>query len=752
MSQQKTSTTTSQKTQEAQIVLVQDFDYLTNRMVDITKTLFPENPNALVVFKNGLELADTLKSSPPKQQKPPSLYILDVGGCGHLSADKILSDHATYYPTHPMPTIIYLSQQRSNALLESVKLDHKYPDVTFGFSSISEIDAIHHHLYPETIPSTTVPATDGLRVFLNKTRDIKLPMTISEYCQQGDIKDLKHAKQRDIFSRLFSKEITEEEAINLARKSAMMHADMIMNGLFALNNGMKHDERFHIGTKMSAIGPAIFCIADIEKHTKNDKKPILITRQYTPELATLVSQQKIAGVMTTGTYLAAHMGLICDAYDVAGLFGHAKDLDSLTIEFDEAVKNNGHNFYPNDADISIGRRTIKAGQDIAIVNGCYDKGLVVDPLKIKALQQQAINGKTKDILNTYSQTQALNSAFHNYFGQRSFQASLNISRDDCPYLKSHNDIGLVRTEHIAQNNSEQYTALKQYILSPTPVNLTLLIEQMQISYQKIFDSREFLRHTRFRLFDLNIKEIFNQDELKEFQKIYGSIDDVKGMDALTLWPDLYEAQMNVICNLHQVERGALMRTIEVMMPSLQSGQEVQYVKNIYEKASQNRQKNCSKKHIQFGTMIENMSILKDTDMIIKLCDFVSFGTNDLTQDMTGIKRGDIMAREAYTKEHGFDPFIVATRDMLLLMKDFCNAARYHCKVSACGDHAVDIKSAVTMIACGISRFSVAPNARNLHALPTLVHYHLYDRLIAQEKTREPSNQRRKTRSRRTEPS
>ncbi len=733
----------SQENTSTQIVLVQDHDYLTNRLVDIADALFPENPDALIAFENRFGLTDILKESRSKKQAPPKLYLLDVGGCGHVSADKILADHQEHYANHPMPTIIYLSLERHNAVVESVKLMAKCPDVVFGFSSVSEVDTIHHHLYPETIPSKTIPASDGLRIFLNETFDTDFPLTINEYNQRDDMESLKQAKQSNIFSRLSNKEITTAQAIDLARNDAMMHANMAMQGLFTLDDRLDYDERFHVGTKMSAMGPAIFSPSDIEKYTQGDKKPILITRQYTPALARLVSDQKIAGVITTGTYLAAHMGLICDSYNVAGLFGHAKDKASLREGFEEAVKGKRGNFYKNQTTISLGDHTIRKGQDVAIVNKEYKKGLIVNPNKIKELHQQALSSDKKNKVTAYSQSTELKNAFARYFGRKSLRVELNISRDDCPYLEGNHDVGLVRTEHIAQNNVKQFVALKQYILSPSPKTLEALTIQMQISYQKIFDSASFLRRTRFRLFDLNIKELFNQGELEEFQQVYGSINDIKGMDALTIWPDLYEAQMNIICNLSQVARGDSAKTIEVMMPNLKSAQDVQHVKNIYDKAFQERKNNSTKATFKFGTMIENRALLKDRDELMKICDFFSFGTNDLTQDITGIKRGDITAREAYKKQHGFDPFIVAPRELLLIIKDFCHVTRYTHAVTVCGDHATDIKSAARMLACGVDGFSVAPNARNLYALPTLAHYHLYDRLVAQEQAKENARKAKK---------
>ncbi len=101
-----------------------------------------------------------------------------------------------------------------------------------------------------------------------------------------------------------------------------------------------------------------------------------------------------------------------------------------------------------------------------------------------------------------------------------------------------------------------------------------------------------------------------------------------------------------------------------------------------------------------GAMIELPSTVYMIDEIVENADFISIGTNDLTQYILGIDRTNEKVSDLYIPHH---PSV-----MRALSKIAASASAHHCPVSVCGDTAADPDMLEFFVGLGIYSFSMDP--------------------------------------------
>jgi len=103
---------------------------------------------------------------------------------------------------------------------------------------------------------------------------------------------------------------------------------------------------------------------------------------------------------------------------------------------------------------------------------------------------------------------------------------------------------------------------------------------------------------------------------------------------------------------------------------------------------------------KIGAMIELPSIVYMIDEITKIADFISIGTNDLTQYILGIDRTNDKVSDLYIPHH---PSVLRA-----ISKVAESALSNKCPISVCGDTAADPDMLEFFIGLGIRSFSVDP--------------------------------------------
>ena len=105
--------------------------------------------------------------------------------------------------------------------------------------------------------------------------------------------------------------------------------------------------------------------------------------------------------------------------------------------------------------------------------------------------------------------------------------------------------------------------------------------------------------------------------------------------------------------------------------------------------------------LRFGTMIEVPAAALKIEAFLPYVDFVSIGTNDLTQYTLAAERGNAAVASL---SDALDPGV------LRLVDHVCRAARGHVDVAVCGEAASDELAIPVLAGLGVRELSVSPTA------------------------------------------
>lgn len=222
-------------------------------------------------------------------------------------------------------------------------------------------------------------------------------------------------------------------------------------------------------------------------------------------------------------------------------------------------------------------------------------------------------------------------------------------------------VGLLRTEHMMLTTGIHP---KKYILEGNEGELVrVLVENIL----KVADSF-YPKPVWYRTLDA---------PTDEFQSLDGGEDEPYEHNPMLGWrgirreldePEILLAEFKAIKKLH--EQGYT--NIGIMLPLVQHPDELRQAKKIARQAGLKPQKN-----IQFGIMVETpAAALTIEDFIAEGIDFVSFGTNDLTQYTLAIDRNNENVADLYTESH---PAVLKLIERVIIE---CNKAGV--KTSICG--------------------------------------------------------------------
>lgn len=144
------------------------------------------------------------------------------------------------------------------------------------------------------------------------------------------------------------------------------------------------------------------------------------------------------------------------------------------------------------------------------------------------------------------------------------------------------------------------------------------------------------------------------------------------------------------------------RNIKFMIPMVSTLNEVKETKKIFIDIFEDmrKQKQDIAEHVDFGIMVETPSIALLIDKVVKYVDFVSLGTNDLTQYTIAVDRGNEKVQYLYSE---LNPAI------LRLIKYIVDAAnKAGVRVDVCGEMAGNEISLPLLLALGIRHLSMNP--------------------------------------------
>lgn len=160
--------------------------------------------------------------------------------------------------------------------------------------------------------------------------------------------------------------------------------------------------------------------------------------------------------------------------------------------------------------------------------------------------------------------------------------------------------------------------------------------------------------------------------------------------------ELYEVQLRALL------RASAYGNVKIMLPLVTTVTEIKRVRALLERIKDDlRNENISfNENIPVGVMIETPSAAVTADLLAKEADFFSIGTNDLTQYVMAVDRGNSKVSSLYSHYH---PAV------LRLIKHTVEAASSAgIPVGMCGEAAADKAFIPLLISFGLHEFSVSP--------------------------------------------
>ncbi len=141
--------------------------------------------------------------------------------------------------------------------------------------------------------------------------------------------------------------------------------------------------------------------------------------------------------------------------------------------------------------------------------------------------------------------------------------------------------------------------------------------------------------------------------------------------------------------------------IKYMLPMITSKWEIERAREIFFEEFKKLRKSKELKRPDFGIMVEVPSIALTLDNLNGLIDFVSIGTNDLTQYTLAVDRKNTNVSYLYNHLH---PAV------LKLIRDTVQSSRgQHVQVGVCGEMASDPLGISILMGLGITEFSLTPS-------------------------------------------
>ena len=300
-------------------------------------------------------------------------------------------------------------------------------------------------------------------------------------------------------------------------------------------------------------------------------------------------------------------------------------------------------------------------------------------------------------------------------------------------------IGLARSEHMFFS-PERMVALRRVILSEDEDDrsraINGLVDFQTGDYSALFATMRG-RPVTVRLFDPPLHEFLprTDEEIDETAASLGlavralrlrleRIEEInpmlghRGVRLAITYPELLQMQVQALMAGVRAasEKQPEPVAVEVMVPFVSTATEVAWVRDrVNAIAANSGLLRTDRVRFSFGTMIELPRACLRAGDIANMVDFISFGTNDLTQTTFGISRDDAPAFLAAYQRKGVyerDPFVnideKGVGELISIAIERGRAANPKLKIGICGEHAGDPASLRFFSGLGVDYVSCSP--------------------------------------------
>ncbi len=168
----------------------------------------------------------------------------------------------------------------------------------------------------------------------------------------------------------------------------------------------------------------------------------------------------------------------------------------------------------------------------------------------------------------------------------------------------------------------------------------------------------------------------------------------RGIRILIDLPEILDAQVRAIIKANKLGN------IDILIPMIMSLEEIQNVRNTVNKhyAEMILEAGVQVEKPAVGAMIELPAAVELIEEITRCVDFISIGTNDLTQYTLAVDRNNVIVQDLFEKFH---PALIRQ-----LHRIIAAANNNHCKAMICGDMGSDPLALPFLLGCGLRTFSV----------------------------------------------
>lgn len=163
-------------------------------------------------------------------------------------------------------------------------------------------------------------------------------------------------------------------------------------------------------------------------------------------------------------------------------------------------------------------------------------------------------------------------------------------------------------------------------------------------------------------------------------------------------PEMFRTQIRAVL------RAAVTANLHLMIPLVTRLDEVERTREMISEEAERLESAgiAAAKSVPLGVMVETPAAAVMADRLVEISDFLSVGTNDLTQYTLVVDRGNARLADRFTPH---DPSVIR------LLKQVAEAARAAGKpASVCGEMASEPLSAFLLLGLGYETLSVAPPA------------------------------------------
>ena len=452
----------------------------------------------------------------------------------------------------------------------------------------------------------------------------------------------------------------------------------------------------------AAVGEIVFEASVAIKKAKDGVKTILVRHETSPE--DIEGMHYAEGVLTIRGGMTSHAAVVARGMGICCVSG----CSNMDIASDTLITSDG--------------KTLHAGDIISIdgsTGNVYEGSLELESIS----NNTAIN----ELLTMCDAIKNLG-VRANAYTKKDMEIAKNFGAEG---------IGLVRTEHMFFEK-ERIFKFRQMILADDKKTrlqaLVSLLPYQEKDFEELYRLNSGLPVV-IRYLDPPLHEFLPKEEreinelatalntpvaalklkiesLKEFNPMMGH----RGSRLDITYPEIAVMQTNAVitaaCN---VKKEGIEPVVEIMLPLIMDKKEFIYIKDIVEKEIKRvLEKKNMQINYQIGAMIEVPRAAILTDELASVCDFFSYGTNDLTQLTFGFSRDDAakFLKDYYAKDIlSHDPFMsLDTNGVGTLVKISAQMARKvknNISLGVCGEHAADETSINFFDKIGLSYISAS---------------------------------------------